>query len=454
MADSRTIKRRLKMILWFLTAGILFGIFAMWNAKSMEEIAPGENQFLLAASITGGLVLAWIGALFSLLGVHLFLEPNPSRKPRKFHLPFWIVKVLFLLISIVVLAIFLRRLSLKTANEFTLFRKNRISALREFVEQNPEALVRKDAKTGKTLLELALDRGNAPLASMLLKRGAELDLGTNAPNWVIIHMQNLPMLEVLLEYGADPDRPDSAGALPIHYAVASQNTNALLKILEAGAEVDARDPNYRTPLMIATLSDDLGSVQILLEHGADPNRWDRMGETALHLAVRRGNSDAIDLLFSYNENPSALNFDGLAPVHLAAIKGDIPIIKQFLKNAPQQINLPSKKGLTPFEYALRRHQYETAKFLLSQGVDINHHLPTGQTPLHLMLAERDYNAAKFLIEEGADVEIPDSSGETPRYFMRKKKLNILLDLLQEETPSEETNRIDRVNASIDPSEKP
>jgi POTE ankyrin domain family protein len=95
--------------------------------------------------------------------------------------------------------------------------------------------------------------------------------------------------------------------------------------------------------MIATISDDLGSIQILLEHGADPNRWDRMGETALHLAVRRGNSDAIDLLFSYNENPSALNFDGLAPVHLAAIKGDIPIIKQFLKNAPQQINLPSKK---------------------------------------------------------------------------------------------------------------
>jgi ankyrin repeat protein len=110
--------------------------------------------------------------------------------------------------------------------------------------------------------------------------------------------------------------------------------------------------------------------------------------------------------------------------------------------------------LNPYEYALSRHQYETSKFLLSQGVDINHHLPTGQTPLHLMLAERDYNAAKFLIEEGADVEIPDSSGETPRYFMRKKKLNILLDLLQEETPSEETNRIDRVNASTDPSEKP
>ena len=454
MADSHTIKRRMRMILWFLVAGILLGVFAMWDAKNQMDSVSGESRFLLSAAITGGLVVAWVGTLITLLGVHLFFDPKPNRKARKFYLPFWIVKVLFLLISIVALTVLLRRLSLKTANEFSLFRKNRISALQEFIKQNPEALLHKDTKTGKTLLELTIDNGDASLASLLLQEGAELDLGTNAPNWVVIQMQNLPMLKVLLEYGADPERADSVGVFPVHYAVALQNTNALSQILDAGADVDVRDPNYCTALMLAIISDDLDSAKVLLEHGANPDRWDRMGETSLHRAVRRGNLEAIDLLLSYKGNPSVLNFDGLAPIHLAAVKGEIPAIKRFLKNAPDQISLSSKKGLTPFEYAVQRHQYETARFLLSQGVAIDHHLPTGQTPLHLMLAERDYNAAKFLIKEGADVEIPDASGETPRYFMRKKKLNMLLELLHEETPSIKTNQVDRMESLINSDENP
>ena len=67
-------------------------------------------------------------------------------------------------------------------------------------------------------------------------------------------------------------------------------------LLEHGADVNAEDNHYSTPLHLATSSDP-EIVQLLLQHGADINALDQRHRTPLHLAMQSQVSDKLrDLL--------------------------------------------------------------------------------------------------------------------------------------------------------------
>jgi len=134
------------------------------------------------------------------------------------------------------------------------------------------AAVDETDENGETPLHRVADLGHAPagaagVATLLIDRGAQV----NARNWddvTPLHQaarrRNLPVVEVLLARGADPNARDKVrGSTPLRRAVSG-----------TGASNTAGTAALMLPL-----------ARLLLEHGADPNARDKRG-SPVHASAR------------------------------------------------------------------------------------------------------------------------------------------------------------------------
>lgn len=448
MADLFIVKGQLKLSLWLVGTGFFVGVFAAWDAwRKIGVGGEGQDRFLLAATITAVLAVAWIGVLVAYLSAHRFMQPRSNQPSRWSKIPWWVLVCVALLALISAMAFVMPWLSAKGSSGFALLEKGRFERLRERIAENPELLERTDRKTGNTLLEQALESGNPEAIELLISAGADLASVAGQINLSAL-LENLPMLGTLLRNGIDPDAVDADGFAPVHHAVETQNTNALVVLLDNGADVDARTRLHQTPLLLAIMADDLPTAGILLGYGADPNAWDRRGETALHKAVRRRNPEGVRFLLEKGADPAVFSFNNMAPIHIAALNGQDELVELFLER-PGMVGLHNDDDRTALDHALRGRRYDTARLLIEHGADIDRTRVGDTTALHRMLAARKYSVARFLIEEGADVRIADADGETAYGFMRKKQLRFLLDLVDaRDNPPEPaaTNAVDAAEA--------
>lgn len=91
----------------------------------------------------------------------------------------------------------------------------------------------------------------------------------------------------LLEANADPNRPDSSGALPLHTATYYTNMDVLPLLIAAKADIHAPDKNGNTVLHVAAHKENLALVSVLLAAGANPESRDQSGLTALEYILSR-----------------------------------------------------------------------------------------------------------------------------------------------------------------------
>ncbi|OPZ84305.1 MAG: Ankyrin repeats (3 copies) [bacterium ADurb.Bin429] len=95
------------------------------------------------------------------------------------------------------------------------------------------------------------------------------------------------MVEVLLAYEANPNRPDNLGRTPLHAAAAGGHAPVIEQLVAAGADVNARDCVFgMTPLHLAARHGQAEALWYLLWYGADREHRDAFGDTALTLAYR------------------------------------------------------------------------------------------------------------------------------------------------------------------------
>jgi ankyrin repeat protein len=102
---------------------------------------------------------------------------------------------------------------------------------------------------------------------------------------------NLPILRLLLQYGADPNRADPRiGSLPLLTAFAVGNVPCAAALRQAGAPANSRDAGGYTILHsavgAATRSGDASIIDVAMKWGININIQSDDGYTALHEAVR------------------------------------------------------------------------------------------------------------------------------------------------------------------------
>jgi ankyrin repeat protein len=175
------------------------------------------------------------------------------------------------------------------------------------------------------------------------------------------------MVAVLLDAGADIERPNRDGLRPLHNAAGIGQRDIVTLLLRKNARTDATDRQGRTPLnhFAANGGSDIEIAKALLAAGADPDSEDMDHWTALNYVAR------------YSGN-----------VELAKI----------LITAGADINHGKDNGETPVGSATFHGHYELAKALIASGADVNKPLKDGTSPL---AQTTDAAMRQLLINAGA-----------------------------------------------------
>ncbi|KAF8709832.1 hypothetical protein HU200_029545 [Digitaria exilis] len=159
-----------------------------------------------------------------------------------------------------------------------------VLALLEAGGEAAASLLNAKDEEGWAPIHSAASTGNAQIIDILLKRGADVELTTDAGRTALHYAASkgrLNIAEKLIEHGANVNKKDKFGCTPLHRAASTGNAELCEFLIEEGAEVDAVDRTGQTPLMHAVVCENQGVALLLIRHGADVDVEDKEGYTVL-----------------------------------------------------------------------------------------------------------------------------------------------------------------------------
>ena len=166
----------------------------------------------------------------------------------------------------------------------------------------------KEELTGFTPLMASLN--NIAIVELLIEKGADIeakdDDGINALVYASTYNDE-EMVKFLLEKGADANtvceienEHTDIASTPLMNAAYRGNTNIINMLLENGANINYTTDFGMTALMMAASFNQFGAAKVLLENNADTSITDEYGRTALDLAKLEDYKDIVELLEKYN----------------------------------------------------------------------------------------------------------------------------------------------------------
>ena len=225
---------------------------------------------------------------------------------------------------------------------------------------------------------------------------------------------NEPMIEFLVEHGADVRVHDSQGTAALVYAVGTGNFKVVTLLLDRGAAAHASgkkdDAALGDGLSGAASAGYVDIAALLMDRGADVN-WryigpqrERVEWQALPLAMALGSvgrsadnptmarrREIALALIAHGADVNARNESGETLLHAAAAGGDMAAIELLLSHGATVAGR-DRAGFTPLHRAVQKGHVDAATRLIASGADVNAVATDGTTALALASNDREMEA--------------------------------------------------------------
>jgi ankyrin repeat protein len=321
-----------------------------------------------------------------------------------------------------------------------------------------QSLVKDREVNGPRTVEMLLDAGASPNA--FIRLGDNHDLSGIPALYFAVVSNNLPVVRLLLERGANPNDGES-----VYHGAELNHRECLELLLQFGADLSSSHVDWgNTPLYFIAgyreghpncASSELG-MRWLLEHGADPNVrsgiaagplfHEAVNETPLHRIAANGRSVEIArMLVEHGAEVDARRRDGRTAYALAMRAGNIAVARYLAENGADTDNVTNVDRLLAalsiadvdgtraliaedpgvvatlteqdrelFQQVVADGKTDSVRLMLSLGWDLKSEHHDGGTPLHWAAWHGRPATARLLLEEGAPVNVRDSEfGSSP-----------------------------------------
>ncbi|MFK8266625.1 ankyrin repeat domain-containing protein [Capnocytophaga cynodegmi] len=312
-------------------------------------------------------------------------------------------------------------------------------------------------------VSLAINNG-APYETILFLlslEGNEVDKLTHDKRTYLFwaaFQNNLPLINYLLQKGADVNVKDSHMYTPLLFAAVRGNINTELYdiLINKGVNINEKNENGANALLLAIPHmKDLKEAQYFIKKGLSLKSIDNNGDNALFYAARNGNQKIINQLIKKGLNPKTLNNkgqnlmfaasegsrmktnnleffkyieslgvspnqkdkEGLTPLFtLSSRHKDIAVLNYFLDKG-NSVNQLDKEGNTPLINASSRNSLEVVSLLENKSSNINATNSQGHSALTSAVARNTSDVVSYLIKKGADINVKDVKGNTLVYYL-------------------------------------
>lgn len=189
----------------------------------------------------------------------------------------------------------------------------------------------------------------------------------------------------------------------------------------------------QTGLLEAAGRGDLAAVNRLIAAKADLEQRDGQRQTPLLLAVAGNHVAVAKALLVAGASPDAQAANQDTPWLLAGASGRTEIIAAMLPLKPD-LTIRNRYGGNALIPACERAHVETAKLLLTSGIDVNHVNNLGWTCLLEIVilgdgGPRHREVAKLVLDAGADPNLADKDGVSPLQHARKRGQSEVAELI-------------------------
>ncbi|XP_016965795.1 protein TANC2 isoform X4 [Drosophila biarmipes] len=241
---------------------------------------------------------------------------------------------------------------------------------------------------------------------------------------IAAHEGILPMVSLLLEFGADVGLTNSQGCTPLILAAMRGHCDVVRPLVAAGSSLGQLDITQRCALVHAARMGHLSVVKYLLAcdwsprpHSQDVTRSVAL-QQALIGAAAQSHCKILEDLLDLNETEFDLDVNGMEPssgelaLTAAARHGCVDVVGILLSRGAQ-IDARNRQGYSALWLAVKEGHWSVVEHLLQRGALLDEPLgQTRKTPLMIAAEEGHLELVELLLARGASREAQDHEGFT------------------------------------------
>uniref|UniRef100_H2YS48 Uncharacterized protein n=1 Tax=Ciona savignyi TaxID=51511 RepID=H2YS48_CIOSA len=300
---------------------------------------------------------------------------------------------------------------------FHAINENNQAAYRELLGVYAEEQLRyQHPGTGNTILHLACERRDAEMVKLFCRKGSLVNV-QNKEGITALHiaaaMGDIPIIETLYTYKADPGLLDHMERTALHTAAEKGHTSVVELLADRFPKAVLRRTKDGSTLMhIASESGHPETALAFLKKGVPLHMPNKSGAVCLHSAAKNNHVEVVRTLLMKGAHVDARTKNKLTALHVA-VQHCRPLVVQMLLGfgAPVQMKGGSKRE-TPLHLAAQIPDGEqVSEMLIKSGADVNSEREDGETAVHMAARSGNLNTFKLLLEEGGDLRTQSKASE-------------------------------------------